>query len=394
MAYDFHKLKTVSVADGAVTLRIPERWDVVPHERDEGRWGCYEEEVEGEDTDTGTLWIGIQHFQYNCESVGDQQDTRMMAEQFSQRREPNDPPYLENVVQPVDQGHRWFRMFDGEEDGDRLRFWFSHLFLKRGDHVAIAHFNFVLPHYRMDDPEFVELREIMEREIEAAFLDPFRKDEIEEIEQLFGPLQICNFDNQVKIELPEAMGCWPHGGDDDPPDKCWYCRLDIGTSHAGMFVYADDLNFAFEEDGPQMGEPSGEGGDKETQGADDEISREILEHVFQKVVSEWTGVPEDIPRNIRMPWGIVHYEVTDDQDSGDVSDDTDADAADENRPLRNHLWKLLCHDGLRNRRVQVLLMTAIADANKPPYAALAAYMQRAVRRAEFPGFPAPERYPA
>ena len=38
MPFDFHDLKTVSLANDEVTLRIPRRWEVVPHESDEGRW--------------------------------------------------------------------------------------------------------------------------------------------------------------------------------------------------------------------------------------------------------------------------------------------------------------------------------------------------------------------
>ncbi len=55
MPFNFHKLKTVSVANGEVTLSIPQRWDVWPQADREGYWGCYEKEIEGKDTDTGTL---------------------------------------------------------------------------------------------------------------------------------------------------------------------------------------------------------------------------------------------------------------------------------------------------------------------------------------------------
>ena len=63
----------------------------------------------------------------------------------------------------VEDGLRWFRSYDVEEDGEPLRFWFSHFFLGRERHVAVISFNLVLTHAQMDDPEFVELREIIER---------------------------------------------------------------------------------------------------------------------------------------------------------------------------------------------------------------------------------------
>ena len=65
MTYDFHKLKTVSFADGEVKLRIPRRWDVWPDETRAGYWGCYEEEVDGRDTDSGTLWVQVDHYDWD-----------------------------------------------------------------------------------------------------------------------------------------------------------------------------------------------------------------------------------------------------------------------------------------------------------------------------------------
>lgn len=389
MPFDFHKLKTISVANGEVTLRIPERWGVFPHERVEGCWGCYEEEVEGQDTDTGTLWIQVDHhlWQGEGEPPGGF-GSRAFAEAIRADSLPDLPPLLADEIMEVEQGHRWYRVYDVEEDGDMIRFWFSHFFLVRPGHVATVSINFVLAHYRLDDPEFVELWEIMEREISAAFLDPFKIDEEEEAEEALGSLHRCNFDDRVKLVLPEVMRGWPYEGEDGTLDNCWYFRLEMKDSHAGLFVTFDDEEFAFEEDTSQSGDASEFREGNET--ADEELSRIMLERVFQRVLDRWTDPSEGEARGRRLPWGMVVYDVSDDENET-AEIDLDGDRHD-SRPLRNHLWRVMCHDGMRNRRLQVLLMIPIEECEKSPYPELVAYMDRAVRRAEFPGFPAVERH--
>ncbi len=367
MTYDFHKLKTVSFADGEVKLRIPRRWDVWPDETRAGYWGCYEEEVDGRDTDSGTLWVQVDHYDWDGDDAPPTElcDMNKMAEEAAQSLSPDHPPLLESAISPVDQGCRWHRVFDTVEDGEPLRFWFSSYFLNRGPHTAIIAFNLVLTHAQMDDPAFVELREIMMRELDNVSLDPFRAIELCEAEEAFGKLVRVNFDAQVLMILPAAMTS--SRCDDDNglgAQHAWYCRLDDGRSHAGMFVFSDDLRFQIEGDDEEGAEFD-----------EDELTLAALERLFPEVPASWT----DVPGAKRMPWGMVFYEVTDEENDSPAAGENDG-------PLRNHLWKVLCREGLRNRRVQVLLMVPLAEVDNPFFQQLVAYMHRAVRRAEFPGF--------
>ena len=171
MSYDFRELKTISVADGEVALRIPKRWSVWPDTERNGYWGCYEE---GE-ADTGTLWIEVDHLNFFGEEAPPMSlFTREKVERMAEERNTESPPPLENSVTPVNGGYRWHLVYDVEENGEPLRFWFSRFFLGQGPCNAVISFNFVLTHDQMDRPEFVHLRETMDREIRGAFLDPFR----------------------------------------------------------------------------------------------------------------------------------------------------------------------------------------------------------------------------
>ena len=66
---------------------IPERWDVWPEADREGYWGCYEKEIEGEDTDTGTLWIQVDHFNFpkDRELPAEAVDMKRTAEEMEAR---------------------------------------------------------------------------------------------------------------------------------------------------------------------------------------------------------------------------------------------------------------------------------------------------------------------
>jgi len=165
MACDFHKLKTVSVANGEVTLRVPERWGVWPDEDRPGYWGCYEKDADGNEPDTGTLWIQVDHIWMGGDGPLPPEATDMQrtAEEMSKETPPGGGPLLESVLLPAEHGCRWRYVYDVEEEGEPLRFWHSHFFLSRGPHMAIIAMTLVLSHAQMDDPEFVELREIMER---------------------------------------------------------------------------------------------------------------------------------------------------------------------------------------------------------------------------------------
>lgn len=366
MPFDFHKLKTISVANGEVTLRIPERWDVFPHERIEGSWGCFEEDIEGEDTDTGTLWIKVDHYMWNGEGEPPGGfGSRAFADSARARSLPELPPLLADEITEVEEGHRWYRVYDVEEDGEMIRFWFSHFFLGRPGHIATVSFNFVLAHCRMDDPEFVELREIMEREIGAAFLDVFKTDDEEAAEACLGPLRLCNFDDRVKLVLPEAMSI-TIDEESDPANPRWYCRLSAGTSYAGMFVEWRALAMR-DEDGDPVHLPP-----------------KMYEEVLAGILKDDGGSG----RYTAMPAGIIARDIYEDKiDLGEIREN--------GRPFEgfcNHAWRYLhIGDGMCNL-LTVLLMLPLPEKDRATYRDLAGYMNGAVRRAQFPGLPSPVAY--
>ena len=352
MSYDFRELKTISVADGEVALRIPKRWRVWPDKERNGYWGCYEEG----DADTGTLWIEIDRFEFFGEedppmSLFGREEVERMAE----KRKTESPPPLENSVAPVNGGCCWHLVFDGEENGEPLRFWFSRFFLGQGASSAVISFNFVLTHDQMDRPEFVHLRETMDREIRGAFLDPFRDADQEGAEKIFGPLKLFDFADQVRLVLPQAMTCSPNDGADGAAGNQWYCRLDTQTSHAGMFVFLDEFPFS----------------------EDDATAMENLEARLAEKLSEPADPSLEHAHAQRAPRGTVLYEVHDD-DEADLSGDPD------DPPLRNHVWTYI-HDARSGpRRLQVLLMIPVPEIDAPPFPQLVRYMNGAVRRAQFP----------
>lgn len=354
MSYDFPILKTILVADGEVAVRVPRRWDAAPEKMREGYWACYE--TGG--ADTGSLWIQVDHFERGDQAeAGAGSVTREFVEQMAAATDRDSPP-IESTIEAVAGGFRWHRVYDAEEDGEPLRCWFSRYFLERGPNCAVIGFNFVLTRAQMDEPEFVELREIMDREVGGVFLDPFRVADEEEAEEVLGPLQRVNFDEQVKLVLPEAMECAANGGRDGETENQWYCRLDAGSSHAGMFVMTDDVPFPAEDHADAL---------------------EILGAHIGETPARSGDLPPEEPRARRAPCGAVFYQVMDDQ-VGESSGDPD------NRPLLNHIWTYVVPGDDRLRRLQVLLMIPVAEVDTPPFPQLVAYVNGAVRRAEFPGF--------
>lgn len=366
MAYDFHKLKTVSVADGAVTLRIPARWGVWPDEDRPGFWGCYEKEDDGTEPDTGTLWIQVDHFTWDGDGAPSSEDMDMkrVAEDAAREKAASGPPLLESSILPVEGGYRWRRVYDTQEGGERLRFWFSHFYLNRGPHMAMIVMNLVLTHAQMDDPEFVELREIMEREIAAAFLDPFRIDEEDAAEETLGPLHRCNFDDWVKFSLPKAMSIHVDETSSSSSPR-WYCRLESGSSYAGMFVECRTLQFKDEEGDPAV------------------LAPEVYPQVLESIIGEG-----DDGRYAPLPDGVIACDVYDETDGvGEPDDD-----GEPFKGFRNHAWSYLHFMEGQARFLTVLLMLPLTEYGRQPFAALTTYMHRAVRRAEFPGFAQVERH--
>lgn len=366
MIYDFHKLKVVSVANGEVTLRIPERWGVWPDEGRPGFWACYEKGDDGTEPDTGTLWIHVDHFIWEDDGSPSPQDMGMkhVAESAAREKAASGSPLLESSVLQVEDGYRWCCVYDTEEGGEGLRFWFSHFYLNQGGHMAVIAMNLVLTHAQMDDPEFTELREIMEREIGAAFLDPFRGDDEERVESILGPLRRCNFSDWVKLTLLEAMSI----NIDEKTAAAsprWYCRLQTDDSHAGMFVECRTLEMKDENGSPVL----------------------LPAAMHQAVLDDITGEGRH-DHYVPMPDGMIAYDVYDDTAGVGELDE-------EERPFqgfRNHVWRYARFAEGTAQLLVVLLMLPLPEYGRRPYAALSAYMQRAVRRAEFPGFAEVERH--
>lgn len=349
MPFDFHKLKTVSLAEGEVTLSIPERWEVWPQADREGNWGCYEEEIEGEDRDTGTLWIQVDHFSVPDDS--ELPDMKQMAEDMAARA-CLERDLIESSIVPVDQGCRWYRVFDTEENGEGLRFWFSHFFLNKGPETAIISFNFVLPLARIDEPEFVELQEIMLREISSAFLDPFRLDDEEIAEDIFGPLSIVNFANQVKMMLPDSMECTPQEGSGGHNE--WYCRLNAGDNYVAMLVMIDPLQVWVEDEsdaGPRT------------------------QDVYQGIISNWVSKEIGQLAIINMPQGVIAYDVVEDP----ATESEDQERGD----LKNYSCKYMHFSQGHGHSLTVLIMLPDALAAVQPFSSVLEYMDRAIRRAVF-----------
>lgn len=360
MTDDLHKLKTVSVAGGEVTLRIPARWGVWPDEDRPDFWGCYEKEADGTETDTGTLWIGVEHLSWEGDTppTPEDMDMRRMAQGMAADRLPDQPPMIESSIHDVGYGCLWRQIYDTEENGEGLRFSFSRFFLNQGPHIAIITMNLVLTHAQINDPVFVELRDIMEREIGAALLDPFRKDDEALAETVLGPLRLCNFGDRVKLTLPEAMSI----DVDETPDASnprWYCRLETDASHAGMFVEIRQMEMR-DEDGDPVSLPP-----------------PMFQDILGRIVGE-----RDSYDFIDMPDGLIVRGV---EDNTDGLGETDEDGIPF-RGFRNHVWH---HMQVADGEVVVLtviLMLPLPEAGDRPYAALAAYMDGAVKRAAFPGF--------
>jgi hypothetical protein len=259
---------------------------------------------------------------------------------------------IESSITEVDQGARWFRVFDTEENGEGLRFWFSHFFLNKGSETAIISFNFVLPLARIDEPEFVELQEIMSREISSAFLDPFRLDDEEIAEDIFGPLSIVNFANQVKMVLPDSMECTPQEGNDGHNE--WYCRLNAGDNYVAMFVMVDPFEVRMEDE-------------KDT-------GPRALD-VYQGIINNWTSKNIGQLAIINMPQGVIAY---------DVAEDPETEPEDQARgDIKNYSCKYMHFSQGHGHSLTVLIMLPDNLAEVRPFSYLLEYMDRAIRRAIF-----------
>jgi hypothetical protein len=340
-------LKTFSCANGDVAIRIPANWTSRAHETDKNRWGCYED-----DNDTGTLWIAVSQFR-NGGPSGPPADFNLDAvvDSLVKGATAKLPPLLESTLTPVRQGYHWRCIYDVEEDGEPLRFFFSHFYLAHGPNVAFIDFNLVLTHAQMDGPEFVELRDVMAREIRTAFLDPFGDIEDSDAEKSLGPLRLVSFNDEAAIRLPEAMGCWPDQEDEDVENR-WYCRLETETSHAGMFVTKENFQLMEKEYSTEIG---------------------VLDTSFGEILENFIGDQNESRQFTHLPAGVIAYDAYDDPgESGPESG------------YHNHLWRRLQITGGTAQILELLLMIPLLQKDDAPYPALIAYMNQAVLRATFP----------
>ena len=283
---------------------------------------------------------------------------------MAENRSSDNRRLIESTFQDLENGCLWFRIEDTEENGEGLRFWTSNYFVNQGPHAAAITMNLVLTHAQMNEPEFVELREIMEREVASALLDPFRQDDEDAAEDVLGPLRLCNFDDWVRLTLPEAMSI-SVDETSDAANPRWYCRLTTEASYAGMFVELQQMEMK-DEDGDSVTLPG-------------TMYREVGDSIIKEDGGE---------RTRPMPDGIIAYEVAEDREG--------IGEADENgkvfRGYRTHTWRRVVFTPGAARRLTVLLMLPLPEHDQEPYAALSEFMDGAVRRATFPGFSEPENF--
>jgi len=367
MSFDFHKLKTISIAGGEVTLRIPDRWGVWPHETDEGRWGCFEKDSDGNEPDTGTVWVGLYHMQVaNAETPPDPYDvSEHMARSAMEDKANIGPPLLESHVFPVHQGHCWFHVCDVEEGGDMLRFWWFQFFLVRRNQVSFISINLVLTHVQMNDPEFVELRDIMCREISIAFLDPFRQDDENDAERTLGPIIHLVCDGKVRLPVPKIFG--PIGEADevesDGPPEVWFeqgvrAGLDIALEQVALWDENDKTPVSVDPDS------------------------------YEDVLRNFLNLPVEQVHTRRMPNGAVayHARTAEPARKGFIRGMTGGRPTAE---YRHEWWYMYLVHG-EARVMHLVLRPSIVPGGAPPHPDLVAYMHRAVCRTEFLEYDPPE----
>ncbi len=362
MRYDFHRLKPVTCYD-AITLRIPERWDVSEDNGD--CWGYYQDEdneTEGADTDTGTLWITLDNYHMGGPDGGSAADPARdslegIAEHIRQRGLIVD----EKPIQPVDGGCLWCHTDEAEKNGEPLVFFRYQFHLADGRALRVVTFSFVVTRAQLDDPEFRQLIATMDREIRGARLDVFKESQREIAEEAFGPLHLCNFADQVKLMLPQsiAMGVIEAGMPDN--NYRWSGRYQTERSHAALFVTTRDRRVLGAEVGGVI-----------LRGDDGDIP---LEPVFPDA--------DSADSDATWPWSRVLYEITDDRKPGEeIRLDTRPDA---DHPLQHHIWRHVYYTDGTGRELLLVLMFPLAAKDEPRYVDLAAYLDREVRRAIFPG---------
>lgn len=354
MTYDFHKLKTIKCFD-SVTIRVPRRWNCGPDHKLDGFWSCYEDGVE-----TGTLWLHLDFFSLPEEVAVDLDfDFRNTVNEIIEGNRKEFGPFLESKISDIDEGYLWYRAFEGEEEGENLRYFRYMYFQRREKEMAFTDFNLVLPIKVLKDPEIQDLVGIMDREIRAAKVNPFSGETIDE-KTPFGPMKRVNFDDQVVLELPEAV----QGRAEGEHDNQWYCFFEPDNVEARMWVITHDMELLDEKN---------------------RKATSIVEEAFEEVLEDYLTDENDKREVSRVPGGALAYDIYDDEKQIKPEPTSD-DPIWREGPLSNHLWRYIRFGNGKARVAQFLLMLPRKRAETDPLLALVKLLDREIRRAEFPGF--------
>jgi hypothetical protein len=331
MAYDFHKLKTIECGN-ILNLRVPERWIV--EQDNETNWCCYEK-----GNDSGTLWISIDYMSGPAENPDF--DSRRFVEEIAE----GSTDSVESVVLDLRDGHVWKNVYDDEDKDGALRSFRYSIFQFRGNQGAIIVCNLVLPFPQVDEPEFRELTEIMDREIREASITAFS-----DKHSFLSPVHRAVFGDQVKIVLPVAM---KFQASNEQPNK-WFGDFEPETVEACICVMSKEHVLADE---------------------DTEELISIKPESYVKVASDFVFGDGILSL---ADHGVISYVAQDIIDEYAVKDwKTDR--------VRSHLWQYFRFGHGKLRQVHVVMTAPIDRAERSDILAFRDFLDTHFRRASFPG---------
>lgn len=166
--YRFNDLKAALILDDHLCLCVPKRW--LWQQAPSGSWGFFEEDEE--DEETGTLWVDWSWQPFGTEAT---EELHRAMEDCVRDAVTRPPGPAERDVEPAvieetEDGFRCWRTYEAKEDGEWLRFTRCDRLCRRPEGQLLLFFSFVLPAVMVDDPEMVELRDIVVREVNAAWV--------------------------------------------------------------------------------------------------------------------------------------------------------------------------------------------------------------------------------
>lgn len=166
--YNLHELRAEVIFDGNLCLCVPNRWNWVVDEKG----AAFDDQDEADGEETGTLWIDYSFFSFEREPTDvekiareDKARTEIVDTVFPDHREVSPPS-----VDKTEDGFRVWRTYDAWSEGELLRFVRCDRLLWRPEGLLMMFFSFVLPVVMADDPEMVELRDIVVREVNLAWI--------------------------------------------------------------------------------------------------------------------------------------------------------------------------------------------------------------------------------